>query len=981
MKKFKLLKKRSFTKAGIFSKLFLLLFFVSANFVLSAQTTTLNYLFSVLGTTTINSPSGDMDENISFSTIKNSPTSYPSYNGGTNEIRLYYFNTGNGNSMILTPSNGVIITDVVIHAVSSYCPIVTYNVDAGDPVSAILSGTNYTISGIYATSSLEFRNANISANIQLRFTSITVTYISTDPSITVTYPTTNPVIVNSPNFQLEFDVNNFDITETTGDGKVKYTFNEAVDYTHADSIYFELELGLNTIVLELVDNSNDALDPPVITDTIYVTYEIPVTTITITSPADEAEFTTEDTISITYSIENCNDPIVQCIIYGANDYTDTISDITNNSFTLPDLMADEYFLVLELYCGGNENRDTVAVVSFTVVEPPAPPQPKTYQLVTSDADLVDGGQYLIVGKHDADYYALGYQKSGSNPNRHAVLVNQENNLINILPAQLTTDQTSPFEITFEVSNEYFGLYDTLNSQYLRPSTTGTNQLTLNSTLVEFSVNIDSITHIAAVSAIDATTYIRPYMQYNYNNGTPLFNCYAATSQSPVYLYKAITEPTISISSPANNEIIPLGDDVNVVYTVVCAPENSTVKYSLDGATSWTTTTASPIELGTLTEGPHTITIALLSDFEVFLSVATVNFNCVAPYIPQPKLYQLVTSNDDIVDGGKYLFVGKHDSDYFAMGLFKSSNSNRKAVTINQGNNVIYEIPAEIPSDTVHPFEFTLSQSETGFSIFDNVNHKYLVSATTGTSNQLKLADTVISWSFNVEATGISTVVCIDGATDHNEMRFNINIQNQISNPLFACYTTASGQSKVYLYRLIESSEPMLSILSPENNSTIETNEATVNYVASNFALGTQGKIKYSLDEAKTIVYTTDNPIIISDLGNGQHTVNFELVNMDNTSLTPAVTKSITFNVLLTGIETVIEQDMFVYPNPASDYFYVNSTETIDNISIVNINGQTLLEMKSVNDKQKINISNFNAGTYFIIVTNNNGTKISKLLVK
>jgi uncharacterized repeat protein (TIGR02543 family) len=116
--------------------------------------------------------SGNIDSNISFTTQQNNSGTAP---GFFSELRLYYVSTGNGGSITLKPSNGAVITKVVMTAVPSYTPTVKYNVDGGSDVSANLNSGVYTIAGINSSTGLKIRNAN-TTNTQLRVTKIDVTY-------------------------------------------------------------------------------------------------------------------------------------------------------------------------------------------------------------------------------------------------------------------------------------------------------------------------------------------------------------------------------------------------------------------------------------------------------------------------------------------------------------------------------------------------------------------------------------------------------------------------------------------------------------------------------------------------------------------------------------------------------------------------------------------------------------------------------------
>lgn len=137
--------------------------------------------------TTQNGTSGNIDENISFTTEKNSAGDSP-YSSG-DDLRLYYHSGGNGCSITLYAHNDVTITGVVITASSSsYAPTVKYNIDGGTDVTASWSSVICSISNILVTQSLKIRNANTQSK-QLRIKSIEVQYAmsSATESYTVTF--------------------------------------------------------------------------------------------------------------------------------------------------------------------------------------------------------------------------------------------------------------------------------------------------------------------------------------------------------------------------------------------------------------------------------------------------------------------------------------------------------------------------------------------------------------------------------------------------------------------------------------------------------------------------------------------------------------------------------------------------------------------------------------------------------------------------
>lgn len=150
--------------------LFLMMFFVNIGW---GQTTVVHTFDSAAKL------SGAVDSNISISTIANT-ASAPAYNAGSNgvggHVRLYSIRaTGDGNEIILTPSNGATITSVsIVRASSTGTPSsVTYAVNGG-------SRLNFpdVITGISATSSFSIKNQHLggTANLQLHVSSITVIY-------------------------------------------------------------------------------------------------------------------------------------------------------------------------------------------------------------------------------------------------------------------------------------------------------------------------------------------------------------------------------------------------------------------------------------------------------------------------------------------------------------------------------------------------------------------------------------------------------------------------------------------------------------------------------------------------------------------------------------------------------------------------------------------------------------------------------------
>lgn len=138
--------------------------------------TTVSYDFSSGGAVSglnQSSPGITIDTNIGFGSFKNSGTSNPGI--FSNQLRLYQ-NATKGGSIIIYANNGVTITDIVINASSRTGPA-GYTVDGGTATN--LSGSSpYTISGISATSEVEFYQRDSNSSNRIYVDSFEVTYTS-----------------------------------------------------------------------------------------------------------------------------------------------------------------------------------------------------------------------------------------------------------------------------------------------------------------------------------------------------------------------------------------------------------------------------------------------------------------------------------------------------------------------------------------------------------------------------------------------------------------------------------------------------------------------------------------------------------------------------------------------------------------------------------------------------------------------------------
>lgn len=228
--------------------LFLMAFLCA--FVSGFGQTTVSYDFSTGGAT-----SGTLDANISFGSFKNSGTSNPALNGG--QLRLYQ-NATKGGSIIIYPSNDIIITSVIVHASGTTGPA-GYNVD-GSFVSNLVTSTTYTMNGLSATSSVEFFQKDGSNSNRIYIDSFEVTYMSASTDTELNFASTTYTASEGDSMiSLCVDIINESATPTTAD--VFLTSSSAPHITYSTTgITFPANSSTSQCVTINIADNTDCFD-------------------------------------------------------------------------------------------------------------------------------------------------------------------------------------------------------------------------------------------------------------------------------------------------------------------------------------------------------------------------------------------------------------------------------------------------------------------------------------------------------------------------------------------------------------------------------------------------------------------------------------------------------------------------------------------------------------------------------------------------
>ena len=74
------------------------------------------------------------------------------------------------------------------------------------------------------------------------------------------------------------------------------------------------------------------------------------------------------------------------------------------------------------------------------------------------------------------------------------------------------------------------------------------------------------------------------------------------------------------------------------------------------------------------------------------------------------------------------------------------------------------------------------------------------------------------------------------------------------------------------------------------------------------------------------------------------------------------------------------EEVTIYPNPVNDILLIDSKHIINELNLINVQGQTIKSIKSSNIT-KIDFSNIKRGVYFLIINFENGNSITKKIIK
>ena len=452
---------------------------------------------------------------------------------------------------------------------------------------------------------------------------------------------------------------------------------------------------------------------------------------------------------------------------------------------------------------------TVKVNYTTIIEAPAGDDDLVgWNLVTDVTTLAEGDQIIIAAKNEN--YALGTSQKSSN--RGAAAITKDGNTI-------ATPGSDVQIITVEAGSTAgtWAFYvEGGTTGYLYAASASGNQLKTKSTLdASGSWNISMLNGAASITASDTSK--RNVMQYNPNNGSPLFACYASASQQALVIYKFYGEGGSTPDQPETPATPVLSIDPTALdftaeggeKTVTCTIENevSGVNVTATETVDWLSTSVSGKTV-TINATANTATTTRTATVTIAYEGAeskTVNVSQAAASQggdePAEKAWVRVTSTDMILSGGTFI-IGYEATAKSGKLVPMRSDKSGATTTANgyhySGTSASTSGNGTIDMNTItdtSAYEFTISASATVSGAVDikrpdgnyigNPNSKNTARLYTATSKNT-------AYGVTISTNDVVTLSCA-AASSYPTLQYNT------SSPRFANYN--KSQKNLVFYKL------------------------------------------------------------------------------------------------------------------------------------------------------------------------------------
>ncbi len=103
---------------------------------------------------------------------------------------------------------------------------------------------------------------------------------------------------------------------------------------------------------------------------------------------------------------------------------------------------------------------------------------------------------------------------------------------------------------------------------------------------------------------------------------------------------------------------------------------------------------------------------------------------------------------------------------------------------------------------------------------------------------------------------------------------------------------------------------------------------------------------------------------------------------ENGECSQSITKQINItSIYPISIENLDNVEIKLYPNPSENFIFIETKNKNMNMEIIDIKGNIIFSKKNLENFNKIDISYFLSGTYFVKIKSNNFEKVKKIIIK
>ena len=410
-----------------------------------------------------------------------------------------------------------------------------------------------------------------------------------------------------------------------------------------------------------------------------------------------------------------------------------------------------------------------ATASYTVNEIPAGSQ---YELVTSDAELGENVEYVIMNKASGSGYAMSTDQRDNNRGQTGEISVIDSKIIPTDDTQILTLEAADDGWYLKVEEGKY-LYAVAGNNYLR---TGQN-LEASDQYYVAKISIGETSHVATIE-FATTGSEKRYLRRN--NNSEIFSCYT-TGQQEVYLYKKGTA-TPTVKTPTFD---PAGGTYTSAQsvTISCATDEAAIYYTTDGVT--TPTSESTPYNGPISVTQTTTIKAIAIKDGVSSSVAEATYTINIPVIGDGD-YVKITKLSDLTNGD-YLIVNEFEG----TGLMTGFVFNGNLTTLDKSGNTLDEV-VEITDYTIASSTevdnaiFTITATGDAYTI--KSKSEYYI-GTTQSGNRLDTStETAYTNTISFDNDGNAVIESENGTY----LRYNS------SDDRFRYY--GSGQSPIALYK-------------------------------------------------------------------------------------------------------------------------------------------------------------------------------------